>query len=160
MKRLGFAICVLVLAAPVAQAQNVRVVAQDQKFGKGKITTIEKLPDLNPSQPLGGSKLQNDNGDDIKVEKVGDKVLDVRDMGPACVTLCASEWTCGRCFTDERNRRWCLTSGSPVVEKPALMKGWVMQGDSGTIFFLHESGAIYRRGGVVTPAAEKIFIVP
>jgi len=160
MKRLGVAIFVLVFAAQAAHAQTMRIVAQEQKFGKGKITTIEKLPDLNPSQPMIGPKLQNDNGDDIKVEKIAGKVVDVREMGPACVTLCASEWTCGRCFTDERGRRWCLTSGSPVVEKPAIMKGWVIQGDLGQIFFLHESGAIYRRGGAIAPAGERIFIVP
>ena len=136
MKRLVFAVAVLFLATQVAQAQPMKVHIQDQKVGKGKITVIEKLTPVNN---VVAPRIVDDG--DEKIDRV-----EARGVGPAMVTLCASDWQCGRCFSDERDRRWCLAEGTPVSEKPALMKGWVMRGESGQIFFLHEGGSLYRRG--------------
>ena len=139
MKRLAFGIAVLFLATQVARSEPIKVYQHDQKVGKGKITVIEKLTPVNN---FVAPRIQVDGDEqDERVDRV-----DARGVRPGMVTLCASDWQCGRCFSDERGRRWCLAEGSPVSEKPALMKGWIMQGESGQIFFLHESGSLYRRG--------------
>jgi hypothetical protein len=131
MKQHGIAFCVLLLVAQAGRAQQPWIYGHDQRFGRGRITTIEKLtPVNNPAAPKEGAAAE----------------------GQAGVTLRATDWTCCRCFTDERSRRWCLVQGCPVVEKPALLKGWIMQGDLGNLFFLHESGNLYRQCGDKAPA--------
>jgi hypothetical protein len=121
MKQLSIACCILFLTAQVTHAQTIptKIYQRDQVFGRGRITTFEKLtPVNNAGKP---------------------------DAALAEVTLRASDWTCGRCFSDERGRRWCLVDGAPIVEKPALLKGLLLQGESGQSFFLHDSGSLYLR---------------
>ncbi len=138
MKRLGIAFGALFLVAQAAWSDPIKIVAHDQKFGHGRITTIEKLgPVNNQGKPL---------------VKEGGEVAGM-------VTLCATDWTCGRNFTDERGRRWCLVDGLPIAEKPALLSGWIMQGDSGNLFFLDEGGSLYRHCGdrkVVNPLVKGV----
>jgi hypothetical protein len=141
MKRLGIACCVLLLAAQFGRAQPPKIYAHSCKFGCGRITTIEKLtPVKNPDAPKVG-----DAGDD-------------RPM----VALKVADWQEGRQFTDETGRRWCLVDGCPAAERPAAMKGWIMQGDSGDFFFLDESGALFRRCGtkVAAKATDRLLIDP
>ena len=113
MKRLAIGVAVLFLATQVARSEPIKIYTQDHKVGKGKITVIEKLTPVNNRV---APRIQDDGLE--KVERV-DRV-DARGVGPAMVTLCASDWQCGRCFSDERARRWCLAEGAPVAEKPAL----------------------------------------
>jgi hypothetical protein len=151
MQRLAIALGVLLLAAQVVNAQPTRYYQHDQKVGSGKMTTIERLAPAE-DRPTIKEALPG-----VVVAMVGFgafQVIDGPDFTRATVTLCASEWSCGRCFTDELGRRWCLAQGGPVVEKPAFMKGWLMKGEGGLVFFLHESGSLYRRRGdriVVAP---------
>ena len=126
MLRVGTTLVLLLCVAQLGRAQAPRIYAQDQKFGCGRITTIEKLTPMNkPAAPKEG---------------------DAADGRPTD-TLRPTNWTCGRCFTDELARRWCLVQGCPPADKPALLKGWIMQGDLGNLFFLDEGGNLYRRGG-------------
>jgi hypothetical protein len=151
MKRLAIALSVLLLLAQLVRAQPTKYYMHDQKVGKGKITTIEKLTPTT-EQPTVKEAVPG-----IAVAMFGFAIfqtVDVPDTAPTTVSLCASEWTCGRCFTDELGRRWCLAQGGPVVEKPPIMKGWLMKGETGLVFFLHESGSLYRRSG------DRIIVVP
>jgi len=148
MKRYVFALWVLVIACRAATAQTPRIVTHDQNFGNGRVTVIEKLTFAKPTAPANRVKDQDDGIDGIGDETKAKTV--VREGEPACITLCAEAWTCCRCFTDELGRRWFLASGSPVVEKPAKMKGWLMEGDLGVVYFLHESGSIFRRCNIGT----------
>jgi len=121
MKHLGFACCVLFFVAQGAHSQTIpdRIHVRDQKFGCGRISTIEKLkPVNNAGKP---------------------------DAALAEVTLRTSDWAGGRTFSDERGRRWTLVDGGPLSETPALLKGLLLQGDSGQGFFLHESGSLFLR---------------
>ena len=121
MKLVSIACCILFLTTQVAHAQTIspKIYQRDQVFGRGRITTFEKLTPVNNSGKP--------------------------DAALAEVTLRASDWACGRCFSDERRRRWCLVDGAPILETPALMKGLLLQGESGESFFLHENGSLYLR---------------
>jgi hypothetical protein len=123
MKGTAFLTLAVLVSGLTAQAQD-GVVIRTQKNGKQVITTIEPLT---PSAATPGP--------------VGQKLL--ADGGAAPVTLLASDWRCGRSFTDTSGRRWQLTYGPPLSTKPAEVSGWLVRPTDQRLYFFTASGSLY-----------------
>jgi hypothetical protein len=132
MRRHFLALVVLSYAA-IGVAAPPDVVIQDKKIGKQRITTLEPVaPATAPAAARGPAEL-------------ADPPALLKPAEPEACTLMAQDWKCGRCFTDELTRRWCLISGPAYSLKPPEVKGWLVKGEDGRAVFVTEGARVYVR---------------
>jgi hypothetical protein len=113
------AVAVALAAGGAWGADEYRV--RERKDGKQRITTIERVPagEQKPGEP---------------------------GAAPAdALTMEATNWRCGRAFTDGEQKRWYLVQGEPYSEKPLQVKGQVVKAESGKLYFKTEGGRVYAR---------------
>jgi hypothetical protein len=141
-----------VLALATTAATGERTVMKTVKKGKQSITTLDTIkppPDLKV-------------GEGVKPPPVEGK----QEFGSAWargVVLDAKDWLCGRCFTDEFGRRWCLVYGAPFAEKPGAVSGWLLHPVDGGLHFYSTNGRLYRHtnpGAVPVMHQAEVVAVP
>jgi hypothetical protein len=85
--------------------------------------------------------------DDRKKEKKVGRELPVP---AALLTLETREWFDSG-FIDDCDRRWSLVKGCPLPGRLAKMRGRLVESDGKKVYFVHESGNIYRKQAAVAP---------
>jgi hypothetical protein len=123
MKRTTYLTLALLVTSVTVQAQD-RFVIQTVKCGNQVITTIDKVT---PPVVLPGP---------------GAAALPP-EASATPVVLQARDWLCGRCFTDELARRWCLAYGPPLAAKPGNVSGWLLRPTNGRLYFFTASGSLF-----------------
>ena len=123
-------------AIPAVIAAPPDVVVRDKKVGNGKITTIESVEPAPAPFP-------REKG--VAVVSADPKALPTAGDTPPSICLTASDWKCGRCFTDELDRRWCLISGPAYSDKPAQVTGWIVTSDDGRTILVTAGARVYLR---------------
>jgi hypothetical protein len=102
------------------------------------VPAVPKLDELPRPTP----QVEEKKIEERKVEKAA-----VREspLPATMLTLDATDWYCGRCFTDDCGRRWCLLKGCALPDKLPHMRGWLLESDGKKLYFVHEGGNIYTR---------------
>jgi hypothetical protein len=113
----------LLVTSGTVQAQE-RIVIHCQKCGNQVITTIDRVT---PPVVLPGP---------------GAAALPP-EASATPVLLQARDWQCGRCFTDELDRRWCLAYGPPLATKPGNVSGWLLRPTNQRLYFFTASGSLF-----------------
>lgn len=138
-----------VLALGTALPAQDRVSTRTTKVGKQTTTTFTTV--TSPAsltkeeilKLLGKAQAPDNKAPDGKVPPVEGK-RQIGDAWAKGVVLEAHDWLCGRCFTDETGRRWCLVYGVPYSEKPPLVSGWIIQPENNVLHFFTVNGRLYR----------------
>ena len=118
-------IAVLIGLAGPTLAYGQTVVQQVKKDGKQIVTEVEQIQ---PPPPVKG---QPEAG------------------APSATSLVlkANNWLCGREFTDEKGRRWKMTSGAPYDFRPTALSGWHLVTVDGKNCFFTTTGKLFTQIG-------------
>ena len=104
-----------------------------------------KLDDLPQPTRLDDKKPSDEEKKPIEEKKVEKEGVRELPLPATMITLDATDWYCGRCFTDDCGRKWCLLKGCVLPEKVSHMRGWLLESDAKKMYFVHETGNIYAR---------------
>ncbi len=63
------------------------------------------------------------------------------------------DWRCGRQMRDDKGRVWHLIQGTPQIDKPTTLDGWMMQAEDSPIYFFSKTGRMWRLVSLPLPLA-------